>query len=936
MCLQGSTVYFITHTDTPFMSSFFSGGESVITMLQTRKLSQLSFLISHIWAANHRWLPLSYCKMHYIRKQQKSSKAVIYVKYKKGDVKSEHRKKYLNAAPNKAALGDQGSSISYKIFKTKHLVSQEKKFVKGLHETKAMKIPEEEDCDDVPKIKVSSVSEVLEKVAELYQEDRGFLASQGTKCKMENPVKGNEYSGTEGKIKIIESQKHESDRISNNKRKIVIFNNEKLENAESSAMYCADYVSVDTASESQESQKENAPEVKPDENYSEVGKIGTSTDNIDKSLPEQALHNIRRNPLGIQMLSESIYNQLFREVTSDDCEAEDLERTKEHLQAHGLWNKTPTVIPNVELMLPELEGNDLDQHFRNIAEDQCSQYKELLSTLMEGVPNPPKKWEFAPGWTCYNPDGSCSSVEYPECHAIVFDIEVCVKEGSQPTMATAVSNKYWYSWCSETLINPNVCSDGSEVRIEELIPLETTSMNSTPSSPARVVVGHNVSYDRLRVREQYSMEGTPLRFVDTMSLHIAVSGLVSEQRALLLKNKGEKKIRLPWMSVGCQNSLEEVYKFYCRPEKGLQKSTRDVFVDGTLSDVREDFQNLMNYCANDVKATHMVLVKLLPLFFERFPHPVTFSGMLEMGLTFLPVTKNWKKYTEASEFQYHRDERLLNEELVKQVQASLGYMKSKEYENDPWLWSLDWAQPKGRVKKLPGYPSWYRKLCARTGEKEGTPEPENMSTSLQIVPKILRLTWNGFPLHHERKLGWGYLKPLYPSFEDIPQAEWDSYALNRSSESIFPVKALYNICCEKATRKSTALEGIPPYDEGLEYLDVHNQELNSTNKDSRKRTGGTSSGEESLKDIGIPGVGFIPLPHKDGAGCRVGNPLAKDFLGKIEDGTLTSHLGDVAELVLKTSKSLSYWKNNRDRILSQMVVWPDHSLLPHAVTSAGK
>lgn len=898
-------------------------------MLQTRKLSQLSLLMSHTRVLNHGWLPLSYCKMHYIRQKHKSSSTVKYIKYRKEDVESQYKKKDISKIANKISPKSKGNK-TIKILKTAPPKSQEKRIIEPPNETTAKTVNEQEVCKDVPEIQITSVSEVLEKVAELHRENKEFSMSQLVESKMKNLVTRNQYSGMGNKTKIIQSQKKNSDELNRIKKKIVVFDNGRLKNGDPSVTCNANSDPCKTVSENEEgSQIEYAPETEVDKMYSELSKTDLNTDGVDKSVPEQKSHNIRRNPLGIQMLSEGIYKQVFKEVTNEEFKEEDLERTKEHLQAHGLWNKAPSVIPSVEFKLPELEGNDLDQHFRIIAEDQCFEYKELLKTLMEDVPCLPSKWEFAPGWTRYNPDGSSSSVDYPECSAIVFDVEVCVKEGNKPTLATAVSNKYWYSWCSEALINPDVHSDESVTRLEELIPLETSgSRNFMPSCSSRVVVGHNVSYDRLRVREQYLLKETPLRFIDTMSLHIAVSGLVSEQRALVMKNKGEKKVRLPWMSVGCQNSLDEVYKFYCRPEKGLEKSTRDVFVDGNMNDVREDFQNLMKYCASDVKATHMVLVKLLPLFFERFPHPVTFSGMLEMGLTFLPVTKNWEKYIEASEFQYHQVERLLNEELVKQVQTSLDFMKNKEYENDPWLWSLDWAHPKARVKKLPGYPNWYRKLCARTGEREGTPEPENMSTSLQIVPKILRLTWNGFPLHHERKFGWGYLKPLYPSFKDIPQSEWDSYALSSTNEPIFPVKVFYDICSRNATSQSTASSDVE--------LNIHNQEFRSKNRGPKKETGDIPNEKEITKDIGIPGVEFVPLPHKDGAGCRVGNPLAKDFLGKIEDGTLSSHLGDIAELVLKTSKTLSYWKNNRDRILSQMVVWNDHSVLPNAVTSAGK
>ncbi|XP_063585594.1 DNA polymerase subunit gamma-1-like [Penaeus indicus] len=644
----------------------------------------------------------------------------------------------------------------------------------------------------------------------------------------------------------------------------------------------------------------------------------------------------RESKLGIQMLSSPLYEQLFSSVTpKEEQEIEDdLERSKEHLIAQGLWGKEPSVVPDFDFKLPPLKDRELDQHFRIIAEEQCAPYKDLLNQLVGAdIPSFPKKWQFMPGWTRYNPNGSFTAVDYPDCKALVFDVEVCVEEGKGPTLATAVSDKYWYSWCSNLLAEDQ--REGTEeVLYNDLIPLESSKeagFNPDKSMP-RVIIGHNVSYDRLRVCEQYQVEGTPLRFVDTMSLHIAVSGLISEQRAMMLKNKNaDKKVKLPWMFVGCQNSLNEVFKFYCHTNEELKKDIRDVFVKGNIVEIREDFQNLMSYCASDVKATHMVLVKLLPLFFERFPHPVSFAGMLEMGTTFLPVTQNWHKYISAAESEFHRMERLLNEELVKQARGALKYVDNKEYENDPWLWSLDWSVPKGRVKKLPGYPNWYRKLCAHTGEREGTPEPENMSTSLQVVPRLLRLTWNGLPLHYERKYGWGYLKPIYDNVNEIPHQK--TTLDSNSVYQTFPVNALYKMYAGQKfdiesflKDKENKTNDLPETEQDwLSLLSESDSDVKVCEKKKSINQNQKKKDEERGYDIGIPGVVFIPLPHKDGPGNRVGNPLAKDFLLKIEDKTLSSYFGDIAELVLKTSKSLSYWRNNRDRILSQMVIWNDQN-----------
>ena len=55
----------------------------------------------------------------------------------------------------------------------------------------------------------------------------------------------------------------------------------------------------------------------------------------------------------------------------------------------------------------------------------------------------PARWVYARGWTRYNADGSSHSVPFPEDDALVFDVEVLMKEGNFPTMATALSPRHW-------------------------------------------------------------------------------------------------------------------------------------------------------------------------------------------------------------------------------------------------------------------------------------------------------------------------------------------------------------------------------------------------------------------------------------------------------------------------------------------------------------
>ena len=73
----------------------------------------------------------------------------------------------------------------------------------------------------------------------------------------------------------------------------------------------------------------------------------------------------------------------------------------------------------------------------------------------------------------------------------------------------------------------------------------------------------------------------------------------------------------------------------------------------------------MTYCSNDVLSTHEVFCEIWPLFLERFPHPVTFAGMLEMGVAYLPVNQSWEKYIADCEDTYEDLEREMKSSLMR-------------------------------------------------------------------------------------------------------------------------------------------------------------------------------------------------------------------------------------------------------------------------------
>ena len=51
------------------------------------------------------------------------------------------------------------------------------------------------------------------------------------------------------------------------------------------------------------------------------------------------------------------------------------------------------------------------------------------------------------------------------------------------------------------------------------------------------------------------------------------------------------------------------------------------------------------------------------LSFIRCPHPVTFAGMLEMGVSYLPINQNWVRYLEDSQDIYEELEREMKKSL---------------------------------------------------------------------------------------------------------------------------------------------------------------------------------------------------------------------------------------------------------------------------------
>ncbi|XP_062998741.1 DNA polymerase subunit gamma-1 isoform X2 [Elgaria multicarinata webbii] len=769
---------------------------------------------------------------------------------------------------------------------------------------------------------------------------------------------------------------------------------------------------------------------------------GTSTGHV---VQEEVLQDTgtaskqpRMNPLGIQMLSKGLHEQIFRGAQVEYSD-EDIKKSVEHLQKHDLWGKETSTIPDVELELPQMYGANIDEHFRILAQKQSFPYLEAAKGLLQcEIPPMPPEWAWEAGWTQYGPSGEKKAVDFPDERALVFDIEVCMEEGHCPTLAVAVSPSAWYSWCSKRLLEERY-TWSSQLTLSDLIPLETSRSLTKQEWREKLVVGHNVSFDRAHIREQYLIQGSQMRFLDTMSMHMAISGLTGFQRSLWMaakhgKRRGQQQVQehikktrsktdgpaissWDWVNISSINNLIDVHALYVGGEP-LEKEARELFVKGSMHDIRNNFQELMRYCARDVQATHEVFQEQLPLFLKRCPHPVTFAGMLEMGVSYLPVNQNWERYLDEAHVTYEELQKEMKKSLMNLADNACQLLHEERYKDDPWLWDLEWdlqefkqkkektggkknqekkknqdanggtpnvekasmlewqedpgppseeeeqsipesqktldhlkatvaLQPK-RIQHLPGHPGWYRRLCQRLDDASWVPGPSLISLQMRVTPKLMRLTWDGFPLHYSEKYGWGYLVPGRK--DNLPEDTPDS-GLPTCPFRI--IEHLYREHCKEQgkeqpislnasleeelmlTENSTIWQKVEKLSQ-LEIemdADIVTKQLKQDEVESAKSHPEYHHGNGPYNEVNIPGCWFFRLPHKDGNDNNVGSPFAKDFLPKMEDGTLQAGIGarDGTQ-ALEINKKISFWRNAHKRISSQIVVWLKKGELPRSVT----
>ncbi|SGZ38781.1 uncharacterized protein HGUI_00981 [Hanseniaspora guilliermondii] len=504
-----------------------------------------------------------------------------------------------------------------------------------------------------------------------------------------------------------------------------------------------------------------------------------------------------------------------------------------------------------------------------------------------------------------------------------------------------------------------------------------------PTNEKRVIVGHNVSYDRARILEEYNYKGTNNFFMDTLSLHVAVSGMCSKQRLMYFHYKKLKKMsemdydeylekeghdanfdnkeelfvdfeseieqyklnasgvqyENPWLTKTSMNSLKECAKFYLNYT--VDKDIRDVFVESkTYKPVVEDIQNLITYCASDTVLTEEVFKTVYPEFKARLPHPVSTAALKSMGQAFLPVNnKKWENYINTCESMYLNYTEEIQQKINLIIEGLLKQYEKDKYfwANDPWLSQLDWEEIPWKVRKdgiasstqnrYAGKPAWFKSICKKPGEI-------GLTVASKLIPIFFKLKYLGKPV----------------VFDEIWMDK--DYKISKKMNSLNEnqIKKFFKMTdqqLETLKSESEGLNSIAESDEVDENLEKPNPNVffqsafangfieKSIDKKSLKLRYCLCIDVDDPNEIQdlidnknhrltatptVSGKGSrVLILHPDDEMKRVTRLISKAFKSLFENGSISSDLS-LAKEALDIVTKCSYWVSNRKRIMGQWVV----------------
>lgn len=599
---------------------------------------------------------------------------------------------------------------------------------------------------------------------------------------------------------------------------------------------------------------------------------------------------------GQELIPLSLHQQIFG-IPETSLGAIKAMRVRRSMEERGVQIPAARVNSyNLAPRLPKLRGNNIVDHMENLGAEILSTWQPLIDDLKTCKLLPVPSIDdlvFNSGWTRYAPGEAPQPVSYPLESSAWYDTETLVKLGNYPVMAGALSSQAWYVW-----LHPAICDSlphGSS--------RSHFSQQLIPIGEGKLYAGHNISFDRIQSREEYTLGAAPNRFLDTMSMHQAIAGLSNQQRAMFKKvqkakengDQGAEDFAPEWTEVTSMANLVDCYNHHVKPQTPLtkgDKTLRDIFVVSSSPEVIwENRYKLVKYCLLDVRYTAELFQRIYPKFVRSCPSKVTLAAALATSVYVLPLDNNWQEWIHQTELTYRQIEQSLEDGLEALAKEALGIYKEagkaavlaagftwgkltslpKEAQEaynqagleavlaDPWLRRLDWRNPGNK-----GLPYWARlKKGQRLGFKS------------RCTPYLLRLTWQGQPMVFTTDSGWCYLT---------------------DSDDALSLKAAY---CPSNCYGMLSKHKLP------------------------------------LEDIQA-----LRVPHKDGDTANCGNPLGKDYISLVENGTIGSASPDALEMVRKAS-SIAYWTAIRSRIHEQRVIEvpspytgkPQNITLPYWVTT---
>uniref|UniRef100_A0A1I8ITE4 DNA-directed DNA polymerase n=1 Tax=Macrostomum lignano TaxID=282301 RepID=A0A1I8ITE4_9PLAT len=291
------------------------------------------------------------------------------------------------------------------------------------------------------------------------------------------------------------------------------------------------------------------------------------------------------------------------------------------------------------------------------------------------------------------------------------------------------------------------------------------------------------------------------------------------------------------------------------------------------------------------------------------------------------------------------------------------------------------AQTPGAITRLP-CSQWYRDLVPKPVEKNAAQGASLITAQMRVAPKLLRLTWRGFPLHHDSELKWGRLVPgRNPSPAEVDPRYFnpdnsrllsDQPAIKTvaagSSELRFPLAAYCRACLPSLLRclrqhelldqqqqrrrqrqawwrrfsadLAGSLRMLPVDEIGRAELEAALTAMESGAAGDDGEGGREAGKEEYDWERHLP-CALTATPLAEGAafkraanpsidacwfcalphpqGTSVGNPLSKSFLAAIDAGLLCSDRPEVGEL-LRMHARCTYWQGASKRVNSQLAL----------------